>query len=139
MNEGKAGEYPDNWKEIAREIKDAAAWRCIRCDHEHDPPAGYTLTVHHLDGRKDNCAWWNLCALCQRCHLHIQAKVEMSRVWMFEHSKWFKPYVAGYYAHLQGLPTDPEYVHAHLEELLTPPLLGSRQRSALPHEEEHHA
>lgn len=56
------------------------------------------LTVHHLDGDKANCRWWNLAALCQRCHLQVQGKVRMERVWPWEHSEWFRPYVAGYYA-----------------------------------------
>lgn len=56
------------------------------------------LTVHHLDGDKANCRWWNLAALCQRCHLTIQGRVQMARVWPWEHSEWFRPYVAGYYA-----------------------------------------
>ena len=56
------------------------------------------LTVHHLDGNKANCRWFNLCALCQRCHLAIQGKVVMERAFIFEHSGWFKPYAAGWYA-----------------------------------------
>lgn len=56
------------------------------------------LTVHHLDNDKANCRWWNLAALCQRCHLQIQGKVQMARVYPFEHSEWFRPYAAGYYA-----------------------------------------
>jgi hypothetical protein len=56
------------------------------------------LTVHHADGDKANVRWWNLLALCQRCHLEIQAKVVMERVYPHEHSEWFKPFVAGYYA-----------------------------------------
>lgn len=56
------------------------------------------LTVHHLDGNKGNCRWWNLASLCQRCHLQIQGKVQMERVYPWPHSEWFKPYVAGYYA-----------------------------------------
>jgi hypothetical protein len=56
------------------------------------------LTVHHLDGNKLNCRWWNLPALCQRCHLRIQTKVRMEQTYPFEHSEWFKPYAAGYYA-----------------------------------------
>jgi hypothetical protein len=56
------------------------------------------LTVHHLDGNKGNCRWWNLVALCQRCHLQIQGKVKMERVYPWPHSEWFRPYVAGYYA-----------------------------------------
>lgn len=57
------------------------------------------LTVHHLDMNKANCRWWNLAALCQRCHLQIQGKVQMARVWPWEHSSWFRVYVAGYYAY----------------------------------------
>lgn len=56
------------------------------------------LTVHHLTGQKLDCRWWNLCALCQRCHLTIQKKVNMAQVWPREHSDWFKPYAAGFYA-----------------------------------------
>ncbi len=56
------------------------------------------LTVHHLDGDKANCRWWNLAALCQRCHLTIQGRVQMARVWPWEHSEWFQPYAAGFYA-----------------------------------------
>ncbi len=56
------------------------------------------LTVHHLDMNKANCRWWNLAPLCQRCHLEIQWKVKMSRRWLHEHSAWFQPYVAAYYA-----------------------------------------
>jgi hypothetical protein len=56
------------------------------------------LTVHHLDGDKGNCRWWNLAALCQRCHLTIQGRVVMERAFIFEHSEWFKPYAAGWYA-----------------------------------------
>lgn len=56
------------------------------------------LTVHHLNGVKWDCRWWNLAALCQRCHLTIQRKVLMERVYPFEHSEWFKPFAAGWYA-----------------------------------------
>jgi hypothetical protein len=56
------------------------------------------LTVHHLTGEKADCRWWNLAALCQRCHLTIQGKVRMEQVYPFEHSEWFRPYAAGYYA-----------------------------------------
>jgi hypothetical protein len=77
------------------------------------------LTVHHLDGNKANCRWWNLVALCQRCHLEIQGRVVMDRVWPHEHTAWFRPYVAGYYAHrfLQEDVTR-EQAEARLEELL---------------------
>lgn len=119
MNKNRfQGEYPKDWPEISRATKDAAHWHCVRCGHENDRDSGHVLTVHHLDGNKMNCEWWNLAALCQRCHLQIQAKVVMERIWMFEHSEWFKPYVAGYYAALFGLPTDREYVARHQDELI---------------------
>lgn len=110
--------YPADWKEIARQAKDAAGWKCVRCGHEHDPKAGYCLTVHHLTIDPANCAWWNLAALCQRCHLQIQAKVVMERPWILPHSEWFRPYAAGFYAAMNGLPDDRDYVAAHIDELI---------------------
>lgn len=118
MPRKSTGEYPPNWKEIAQSVKDEAGWKCIRCGHSHDPENGFCLTVHHLDMNPANYEWWNLAALCQKCHLQIQAKVVMERVWMFDHSEWFKPYVAGYYANQNGLPSNKGYVMAHLSELL---------------------
>ena len=103
MARKSTGEYPDNWKEIAMAVKDAEHWRCARCGHPHDTPAGYMLTVHHLDLNPANCAWWNIPALCQKCHLKIQHKVVMEREWMFPHSDWFKPYAAAYYGVRAGL------------------------------------
>lgn len=77
------------------------------------------LTVHHLDGDKANCRWWNLLALCQRCHLIIQGRVNPAQIYPFEHSPWFKPYAAGYYAfHYLGEDLDRKQADARLEELL---------------------
>lgn len=87
--------YPDDWKAIAARTKEAARWRCVRCRHSHDPKSGHTLTVHHLDMDKANCDWWNLAALCQRCHLKIQGRVQMDQGYLFEHAEWMKPYVEG--------------------------------------------
>lgn len=112
--------YPPNWPDIARAVKEAAGWRCVRCGHPHDPASGHTLTTHHLDMDPGNSAWWNLLALCQKCHLSIQAKVDLDRPWvMAEHSDWFKPYVAGFYAFKYlGLTLNREEVMARLDELL---------------------
>ena len=78
------------------------------------------LTVHHLDGQKDNDAWWNTLALCQRCHLQIQTKVDPNIPFIFEHSPWFQPYAAGFYAKKYlGLDLTREQVMARLDELLS--------------------
>lgn len=125
MKRKSTGEYPSNWTEIALQVKQEAGWRCVRCKHPNDRETGHVLTVHHLDIDPSNCAWWNTPALCQKCHLSIQGRVVMERVWMLPHSDWFKPYVAGYYAHKLGLPEDKEYVLAHLEGLITQGVLGT--------------
>ena len=93
-------DYPADWPEIAKGIKDAAGWRCERCGHPHEtptnrqpcddrcmhPPDGKqrVLTVHHLDMNPANCADWNLVALCQCCHLSIQSRVDFAQAWMFD-------------------------------------------------------
>lgn len=112
-------DYPPEWPAIAKATKDAAAWRCVRCDHPHDVDAGRMLTVHHLDMDKANCRWWNLAALCQACHLSVQARVVIERQWMFGHTAWFRPYVAGYYAMtILGEDLERVDVMARLDELL---------------------
>jgi len=59
---------------------------------------GLNYGVHHLDGDKGNCRWWNLIPLCNSCHLTIQAKVIPERPYIWDHSDWFVPYVCGFYA-----------------------------------------
>lgn len=92
------GEYPPDWDEIGDRVRTEAGGKCIRCGHGHDPHAGYALTVHHFDGNKSNGEWWNLMALCQRCHLKVQGRVNPEIVYFLEHSDWAKPYIAGFYA-----------------------------------------
>lgn len=118
MRQLHTGEYPPDWKEIARSVKEKAGWRCVRCGHEHDIASGHMLGVHHLDCNKSNCRWWNLVSLCQKCHLQIQHKVVLRRQWMWDHTPWFRPYVAGYYAHLAGLPDDRETVLANVDRYI---------------------
>ncbi len=97
---------------------DAAGWRCIRCDVPHGPVPNI-LTTHHFDGNKSNNAWWNLLALCQRCHLSVQGRVRPEQPYFLEHSDWIKPYVAGFYARKYlELDLTREQVNARMEELL---------------------
>ena len=76
--------YPANWQEIASAIKEWAEWNCENCGHPHDVAGGYVLTVHHIDGDTTNNNFNNLVALCQRCHLHIQAKYTPGQLSLFE-------------------------------------------------------
>lgn len=98
------GEYPDNWPAIAREVKTDADWHCVRCGHANDNTSGHVLTVHHFDGDKANCERWNLMALCQRCHLSVQARVDPEMPLMFWPSVWAMPYIAGFYESGRGMP-----------------------------------
>jgi hypothetical protein len=112
------GDYDEQWSGIAREIKRKCGWRCVRCGHIHERETGHVLTVHHLDMNRENNAWWNLVPLCQRCHLKIQLKVFLEQGWLLEHTEWFKPYAAGYYAHAMGEDDSRTRVMADLEDLL---------------------
>ncbi len=118
MPRRSTGTYPPDWKDIARRVKTEAGWKCVRCGHDHAPQAGYCLTVHHLDLDPSNNRWHNLAALCQRCHLSIQSRIVMEQVWPFDHTPWFRPYVAGYNARRHGLPDDRANVLANLETYL---------------------
>lgn len=117
-------------------FKEGGAWLpgsvLVLADEDADPTpgelviSGYEveadwriLTVHHLNGDKLDCRWWNLTALCQRCHLTIQGKVVMERRFLTEHSEWFRPYVAAWYAWDRlGEDLTREETMARLGELL---------------------
>ena len=102
----------------AGEIGARAARTPMACDDECDvsrghpfgvlalgegpTPRGLSYGVHHLDGDKSNCRWWNLLPMCNSCHLGVQAKVDPETPYLWEHSTWFKPYVAGFYAFYYG-------------------------------------
>lgn len=110
--------YNDDGKEKRRQAREAAGNKCIRCGSPSVP--GRILTCHHFDGDKSNDAWHNLLPLCQVCHLQVQAKVDPHISWMFEHSDWLKPYVAGFYAlKYEGRQITREEAESRLEELLS--------------------
>jgi hypothetical protein len=109
-----------------------------RCRHEgpirHDlliQAQWRILTVHHLNGVKYDCRWWNLPALCQRCHLSIQSRVVMERAFILEHSEWFKPFAAGWYADKYlGEDLTREETMARLDELLALERLDTSENPA---------
>lgn len=95
------GEYPADWDEIATRAKEEEGWKCERCTQAHvnDPKTGHMLTVHHLDGNKSNCERWNLAALCQRCHLHLESTVNMNQlIFDFLVRPWFRKHYEGWKA-----------------------------------------
>ena len=111
------GQYAPDGKEARRAARERAGNKCIRCGSPSVP--GKILTTHHFDGCKSNDEWWNLLALCQVCHLQVQAKVDPEVPFFFEHSDWLKPFVAGFYAwKYQGKKLTRAEVDARLEELL---------------------
>lgn len=111
------GEYNTDGKEKRREARERAGNKCIRCGSPSVP--GKILTTHHFDGNKSNDAWWNLLALCQVCHLQVQAKVDPENPYFLEHSEWLKPYVAGFYSvKYEGREIAREEAEVRLNELL---------------------
>lgn len=77
------------------------------------------LTVHHLNQRKHDLRWFNLAALCQRDHLVIQRKVRMDNPWPYDHTSWFQPHAAAFYAYKYlGEELTREETMARLDELL---------------------
>jgi 5-methylcytosine-specific restriction endonuclease McrA len=80
--------YPNDWPIIAFDVKTAANWQCEHCGHQHDILGGHVLTVHHLDGIKSNCKRNNLVALCQRCHLRIQAQWHPAQMFLLPPPEW---------------------------------------------------
>ena len=69
-------EYHPRWKAISRFIRHYRARnRCEWCGAENHQPHPVTgsrviLTVAHIDQDKRNNSFFNLAALCQRCHLN---------------------------------------------------------------------
>lgn len=59
--------YRDNWRAVAREVKEHAHWQCEECRTSF---AEYRelLHVHHVDGDKTNNRYENLRPLCTACH-----------------------------------------------------------------------
>jgi hypothetical protein len=74
-------DYPDNWQEIATEIKQAAGYRCTHCGLPCLLPGGdyshlslsvrrkLSAQVHHRDCNPSHNNPINLVCLCAGCHL----------------------------------------------------------------------
>lgn len=71
--------YPANWKQLSSIVKIKAGNKCEVCDAPNGQPHPVTgskvvLTVHHLDFDPTHNEEHNLIALCQRCHIRLDAK-----------------------------------------------------------------
>jgi len=68
-------DYHPKWKKISFFIRHyRAKWKCEWCEAENGflhPITGskVVLTVAHIDHDKNNNSFFNLAALCQKCHL----------------------------------------------------------------------
>ena len=73
--------YPKDWKLRSRFIRFYRAKnKCEWCDAENYAPHPTTgsyvvLTVAHLDHNPENSNFFNLVALCQRCHNKYDSKI----------------------------------------------------------------
>ena len=70
--------YPENWKEIRKDILKRADNKCEFCGSENytirENGSKVVLTIAHLDHTPENCDYSNLRALCQKCHNKYDAK-----------------------------------------------------------------
>ena len=72
--------YPQNWKEIALKVKEAAGWKCQPCGKQCYFPGEpvedtrYVLTVAHVNHVESDCRLENLVAACSVCHLKYDAE-----------------------------------------------------------------
>lgn len=128
-------DYPDDWSAVATAVKTDAGNRCAACGHPHETPTNRVscdelcgheaddrqriLTVHHLDGDKANCRWWNLVPLCQVCHLRVQGRLHPDQGFLCAPPEWLQPYLAGRYAwNVLGLELDRFEVQVVIPEVL---------------------
>ena len=91
-------DYPDNWRWLSRQIIKDAGNRCELCyapngvtvnrsrsgqypwvlAHQGGgKPVKIVLTVHHIDGDKQNSTKQNLICLCQKDHLRLDLHKHM--------------------------------------------------------------
>lgn len=76
--------YHPKWSLISKLIRFRRAGnKCEICNAENYKPHPVTaskviLTVAHMDHNKNNNRFWNLKALCQRCHLGHDIKQHVS-------------------------------------------------------------
>lgn len=72
--------YPENWNQIAYQLKERVNWKCQKCGKQCRRPGEpfdthkRTLTVAHLNHMPEDIRPENLMAMCAPCHLKYDAK-----------------------------------------------------------------
>ena len=98
------GEYPSNWKEIARAVKERAGWQCewtdahgSRCTRKQGDPlpgnkAGWkvVLSVAHLNHIASDCRMENLKAMCSMHHLRYDAAMHAQHAQLTRQRKQYE-------------------------------------------------
>lgn len=75
----KRAEYPSNWRDLVKLVRERAQYRCQMCEARHawfHPITGTVvyLQTAHLDGDHTSADLNNLAALCPRCHIIYDAR-----------------------------------------------------------------
>ena len=61
-------EYPSDFNGRLRErIRNRDGRRCTLC-YKSEAEEGHRISVHHIDGCKNNNSWYNLISVCRTCH-----------------------------------------------------------------------
>lgn len=78
--------YPENWSDIALDVKESVGWRCSKCRLQCIRPGddtseltrslrmALTLTVHHKNFLPEDNRRENLYPLCTACHLSFHTR-----------------------------------------------------------------
>lgn len=99
--------YPRNWRELARECKERANWRCEKCGIAHGTPrlslwTGNLWPVYlqaaHVNHDQESEAP-ELVAVCPRCHWHYYRKQrgQLPAWWIekLKHRKLIEQFLVG--------------------------------------------
>ncbi len=88
--------YPENWDEIAFEVKEAAGWKCRICKVQCYRPGekvydfSRVAATAHLDHNSADCGSDNLICLCSSCHLKYDRKQHAKSAAKKRLKKWWK-------------------------------------------------
>lgn len=85
-------DYPKEWNRNLKEFirnRDDRKCQYPNCTYD-DTKENKKLSVHHIDGNKDNCSYMNLVSLCNKHHLMVEGNEP--RMW----ESWFYMYTESF-------------------------------------------